>query len=152
MGKQKGATVPTLREILLDPARRPDVVAALVGAVGAEVESRSGLSGAAVKAGYKAVQKLSPDLVRRAVNSMLPQWAEHLEPFWSGRGDQSFAAHLVANGSAAADALLAVTDARAANPKHAAIAKVYSKLRGKAKDNVEAALPRLGEALQSLAG
>ena len=41
-----------------------------------------------------------------------------------------------------------VTDARAANPKHAAVAKAYGLLRGKAKDHVTAALPRLGAALE----
>lgn len=41
-----------------------------------------------------------------------------------------------------------MTDARAANPKHAAVAKAYGLLRGKAKDHVTAALPRLGAALE----
>ncbi|CCH74309.1 conserved hypothetical protein [Nostocoides australiense Ben110] len=141
----------TLHE-LLDPSRRPQTVDALVGVVDAEVKSKSGLSGAAIKTGYAAANKIDAKIVRRAINGMLPDFMAQLEPFWAARGEQPFGAYLAGNADAVSEALLAVTDARAANPKHAAIAKVYSKLRGKAKDNVEAALPRLGEALQSLAG
>jgi hypothetical protein len=43
-----------------------------------------------------------------------------------------------------------VTDAKAANTSHGAAAKVYGSLRGKAKEHVVAALPRLGAAVERL--
>ena len=64
-------------------------------------------------------------------------------------GQPQFGGQLAQQGERVSEALLSVTDARAANPKHAAVARVYGMLRGKAKEHVTAALPRLGAALQS---
>lgn len=138
----------TLSETLLTPERRPQTVDALVGVVEAEVASKSGIGGAAIKTAYKAARKIDDRIVRRAIAGMLPDFLDRLDPFWAARGAQPFGATLAAQGDAAAEALLSVTDARAANPKHAAAAKVYGMLRGKAKDHVLAALPRLGAALE----
>jgi len=138
----------TLSETLLTPERRPQTVDALVGVVEDEVASKSGLSGTAIKTAYKAARKIDDRIVRRAIAGMLPEFLDQLEPFWAGRGEQPFGAHLAGQGERASEALLAVTDARAANPKHAAVAKVYGMLRGKAKDHVPAALPRVGTALE----
>ena len=140
----------TVSEALLDPTRRPVAVAALTEVIDAEVADKSGLGGAAVKAGYAAVKKLRGDFVTTATNRLLPQFASALDPFWATKGDQPLGAHLVSQADAAADALLAVTDARAARTSNAAAAKVYHTLRGKAKDHVVAALPRLGTAVERL--
>jgi hypothetical protein len=43
-----------------------------------------------------------------------------------------------------ADALLTISDGRAARAKNAGVKKAYEKLRPTAKKNVEAAVPRLG--------
>lgn len=137
----------SLPELLLDPARRDQVVAALVGTVESEVQRKSGLTGVALKTALKAVQKISPDLVRRAVNGMLPDMAQRLDPMWQARGDQPFAVYLPSRADEAADALLAVTDERAARPKHAAVAKVYNTVRPKAKSQVIDALPAVGRTI-----
>lgn len=142
----------TLSETLLDPARRDHAVTTLVNVVEAEVASKGGLSGVALKTGFKAVQKMSPDLVRRAVNGMLPDFATSLQPYWEARGESPFGAYLASHGSVVADSLLSVSDERAQRPNHAAVAKIYNGLRPKAKAQVEEALPRLGTAIESLAG
>ena len=142
----------TLSETLLTPERRPQTVDALVGVVEAEVASKSGISGAAIKTAYKAARKIDDRIVRRAIAGMLPDFLDRLAPFWAARGDQPFGSQLAAQSDAAAEALLSVTDARAANPKHAALAKVYGMMRGKAKEHVVAALPRLGSALEQQMG
>lgn len=142
----------TLGEMLLEQGRRPQTVDTLVGVVDEEVKTKSGIGGAAIKTGYGAAKKIDASLVRRAINGMLPDFLGRLDTYWASRGDQPFGAYLAANGDAVAEALLAVTDERAARPKHAAAAKVYGKLRGRAKDNVVAALPRLGTAIEGLAG
>ena len=128
----------TVSDALLEPTRRPAAVAALTEVIG----------GAAVKAGYAAAKKLGGDFVASATDRLLPQFASALDPFWATKGDQPFGAHLSSQPEAAADALLAVTDAKAANTSHGAAAKVYGSLRGKAKDHVVAALPRLGTAVE----
>lgn len=141
----------SLPELLLDPSRRDQVVAALVGTIEAEVQTKSGLSGMALKTAFKAVQKISPDLVHRAVNGMLPDMAARLDPMWRAKGDQPFGVYLPSRADEAADALLAVADERARQPKHAAVAKVYNTVRPKAKSQVIDALPAVGRTIDSVA-
>lgn len=137
-------------DALLDQTRRPAAVAALTEVIDAEVADKSGLGGAAVKAGYAAARKLGGDFVPSATDRLLPQFAAALDPFWASKGDTGFAAHLQARSQEAADALLAVTDAKAEATSHASAKKVYNALRGKAKEQVVAALPRLGATVERL--
>lgn len=139
----------TLSEILL--ANRTHSVDVLSKAVDEEVASKSGLGGMAIKAGFSAATKAKPGLVNKAIDALLPQFAEKLQPYWEQKGDKSFADALVANKAAAADSLLEVTDAAMKNPKYSALSKVYGGLRPKAKSQVEDALPRVGAAIESLA-
>ena len=135
----------------LDTARtanRAKTVDDLVGVIDAEVKDQSGLSGAAVKAAYAAAQKFKPNVVTNATDAMLDDFVAALAPLWASKpADQGFGAYLAANGDQAAEALLAVTDAQAADAKPA-LAKAYNSLRGKAKDYVVAALPRVGDAIE----
>lgn len=138
----------TLKAILLDSSRRPAVVTDFQSLVDAEVADKSGVSGAVVKTGYAAVKKIKPGIIGSAVDSLLDEFAEALEPFYANHkaaGGGDFGAYLVANGDQAADALLSVTDARAEKSSRDSIKKVYSKLRPNGKKNVEEALPRLGQ-------
>jgi len=142
--------MPTLSETLLTPERRPAAVDALSLVVDAEVASKSGLGGAAIKTAYGAARKVDSKLVRKAVNRMLPDFLTALEPYWeNGQGD--FSARLVSREAEVTESLLSVTDRRAANPDHAAVARAYGMVRPKAKRHVSTALPRLGSTLQSLA-
>lgn len=138
----------SLQQILLDPARRPAVVETLAGVVDAEVASKSGLGGKIIKTGYAAVTKISDGFVAKAVSKLLPGFAEALDPFWQQRGDQPFADALVARQDEAAEALLAVTDREVDGASNKVVTKVYGSLRGKAKENVVAALPRVGAAIE----
>jgi len=142
--------VSSLPEILTDPALRPQAVEALAGVVEAEVQGSSGIGGVALKAAYRAVTRISPNLVLRAVDYMLPDVAEQLEPFWAARQGHSFGTYLTGRSDEAADALLSVTDRRAAKPDHAALATIYRGVRGRAKTQVAQALPRLGDTIEFL--
>ncbi|WP_109473323.1 DUF6918 family protein [Ornithinimicrobium cavernae] len=139
----------SLQQILLDPARRPAVVEALVGVVDAEVAGTSGIGGRIIKTGYAAVTRVADGFVARAVNTLLPDFAAALDPFWQDRGDRPFGDVLVAHRDEAAEALLAVTDRRVGGTSHGAVKKVYGTLRGRARENVVAALPRVGAALEA---
>lgn len=140
----------SLPELLLDPSRREHAVTALAGTVDSEVARKSGITGMALKAAYKAVQKISPGLVRRAVNGMLPDAAEKLDPIWQERGAVPFAEYLPTRSDEAADALLSVSDERASRPDNATLAKVYNTVRPKAKSQVVDALPAIGRAIDSV--
>ncbi|KAA0020228.1 DUF6918 family protein [Antrihabitans cavernicola] len=143
--------VVALNETLLEESRRPTVVADVKTLIDAEVSDKKGASGLAVKGGYAAVKKVSPSIVTDAVETLLPQFSERLEPFWAsfqGSGEGSFANYLVGRGEEVSDALLSVTDARIDASSRPSLKKVYATMRPSAKKNVVEALPRLGELVQ----
>jgi len=138
----------TLKEILLDSGRRPAVVSDFETLVDAEVSDKGGVSGAVVKTGFAAVKKIKPGIIPSAVDTLLPDFASALEPFYGdyrAKGGNDFGAYLTSRSDEASDALLSVTDSRAEKSSRDSIKKVYGKLRPNGKKNVEEALPRLGQ-------
>ena len=77
-------------DALLEPTRRPVAVETLTDVIDAEVADKSGLGGAAVKAGYAAAKKLGGNFVTSATDRLLPQFASALDPFWATKGESSF--------------------------------------------------------------
>lgn len=140
----------SLKDILLDPARRPAVIADLQTLVDAEVSDKNGVSGAVIKTGYATVKKVKPGVVTSAVERMLPEFSLALQPYYDefrNTAGTDFGAYLTGR-TDAADALLGVTDARADNTSSDALKKVYGKLRPHGQKNVEEALPRLGRLIE----
>lgn len=138
----------TLKEVLLDDSRRPTVVTDLETLVDDEVSAKSGVSGTVVKTGYGAVKKIKPGMIGSAADSLLDDFSSKLEPFYSdylAGGGADFGSYLQGRSDEVSDALLSVTDARAADSNRDAIKKVYDKLRPQGKSNVEEALPALGK-------
>ncbi len=123
------------------------MVDACCSLVDAEVAARSGVSGMAVRAGYRAVTSIRPAMVRDAVDHLLPDFAAALEPLHAEAPGPPFEAHLRANGSRAAEALLRVTDARVEHAKSAIVRKTYAGLRRIARGQLEASMPGLARAL-----
>lgn len=141
----------TLKARLLDSDRRGAVIDDLQALVDSEVANKSGLSGGVVKTGYAGVKKVKPGIVREALDKMLDEFVEQLEPFWAtytteAAGD--FGTFLGTRPHEASEALLAVTDRRAERSSRAAITSIYSKLRPKAQENVIEALPGLGAVIE----
>lgn len=146
----------TLKASLLDSDRRGAVVTDLVDFVDREVAGKSGLSGGFIKTGYAAVKKVKPGIIRHAVDTMLDEFTDALEPYWAGYRTQptagGFGAYLAARPQEVSQALLAVTDRRAERSSRGSVTSVYGKLRPKGQDNVIEALPRLGELVERHAG
>ncbi|GLZ47461.1 hypothetical protein Acsp06_36460 [Actinomycetospora sp. NBRC 106375] len=141
----------TLKARLLDTDRRGAVVDDLNALVDSEVANKSGLSGGVVKTGYAGVKKVKPGFVREAIDKMLDDFVEQLEPFWAtftteATGD--FGTFLATRPHEASEALLTVTDRRAERSNRAAVTSIYSKLRPKAQENVIEALPGLGAVIE----
>ena len=135
-----------LSDVLNDEGTRASIINDVVGLIDGEVGKQKGLSGVAVKAGYKLVQGVKPGFVRNVVQTLLPEFAAVLEPIAeqaAGEG-QSVSGYFDAHRQEIAEALLAVTDARAEKSDHGSVKGAYSKLRGSARKNVEAAVPGLG--------
>jgi hypothetical protein len=73
---------------------------------------------------------------------------DQLEPYWadfSTSGGSGFGDYLAKRGDEVAQALLSVTDARAAASGRPTIIRAYGTVRGSAVKHVEAALPAIGE-------
>jgi hypothetical protein len=144
----------TLEQVLLAPETQPKVIADCYALIEQEIAGKSGVSGAAVKVGYKTVTSFAPGYFHDTVLDMLPQIAARLEPFWadfSASGGGVFGDYLAKRGEEVAQALLSVTDAMAAVSKRPTIIKAYRAVRGGAARHVEAALPRLGDLVQKYA-
>ncbi|HVJ15919.1 MAG TPA: hypothetical protein VM686_10760 [Polyangiaceae bacterium] len=114
-----------------------------------EVADKGGISGLAVKGAYKVVKSIKPGFLKEVVDHLLDDFLESLNPIYQEAAEQKKLAsrHLVDNSGRAADALLAVTDKRAAKAQRAVIKSTYEKLRPMAKKQVEAAAPRMGQLL-----
>jgi hypothetical protein len=134
-----------LERVMLDDARRDAVVQDSLAIVDQEVADKGGFSGMAIKAGYKAVKGLKPGFLGNVVRDLLPEFARALEPIYqeARSAGAPVRQHLTGNASRVADALLGITDAKAAKSTNNLVKNTYQKLRGTAKTHVESAVPRL---------
>jgi hypothetical protein len=121
--------------------------------INAEVADKGGLTGIAVKTGYKMVQGVKPGFVRKVVSDLLPEFAFALEDVYAeGPKGPAIRSHFERNAERIADALLSITDAKAERSPNGLVRGAYDKLRGTAKRHVEAAVPRLGDLVAKHAG
>jgi hypothetical protein len=138
-----------LADTLLKPDVRPNLVRECVQVVDEEVASKGGLSGFAIKAAYKVVKGVKPTIIQESVEGMFDDMVKNLEAFWeqyeqSGKA-QPFDSYASANKGVVADALLKVSDDRAARTSHSTLKSAYEKLRPSGKKNVEEAVPRVAQ-------
>ena len=144
----------TLQQILLAPDTQPKVITDCYALIEQEISGKSGVSGTAVKLGYKTVTSFAPGYYHDTVEDMFPQIVDKLEPYWadfSTSGGSEFGDYLVKRGEEVAQALLSVTDGMAAISRRPTIIKAYRAVRGSAAKHVEAALPRVGDLVQKYA-
>src|SRR6478672_6385800 len=109
----------SLVEALTDEAKKKNVVKDCCELIDAEVKDKGGISGLAIKAGYGAVKGIKPGFVEKAVEDLLPEFAEALDPIYADAKSSSKNVSDYFNGSTSrvADALLSITDAKAARAK-----------------------------------
>ena len=140
----------SLVEALTGEGRKNDVVKDCCELIDAEVKDKGGISGLAIKAGYSAVKGIKPGFVEKAVEDLLPEFATALDPIYADAKAQNkpVADFFSGNSARVADALLAITDAKAAKAKSGVAKGAYEKLRSSAKKNVEQAVPRLGKLIE----
>ncbi|MGH3470011.1 MAG: DUF6918 family protein, partial [Thermocrispum sp.] len=115
---------PSLKSALLDSATRPAVVNDLTELVDSEVGKKS----IAVKSGYGLVKKIKPGIIGAAIDSLLDDFVQRLEPFhteFGAAGGGSFGDYLSGRSDEVADALIGVTDERAERSRRESIKKVY---------------------------
>lgn len=140
----------TLASIAADPQQRTKLVHDITALIERQVQAVSGLSGMAIRTGYKVVASLKGGrMIPGAVNVLLDDFCAALEPFvaeaqakdapltsaWSGRE------------RAVSEALLAITDNKAKNAS-ALLQRPYRKLRSFGEAQVTAAVPELARTLE----
>ncbi len=144
-----------LQEILLAENTRPQVIADCQALIDQEVSDKSGISGTAVKLAYKTVNAFAAGHVHHMVETLTPDMVIKLEPFWAdfrASGGSSFGDYLAKRSDEVSEALLSVTDARAAASERPTIKKAYGSVRGSAAKHVAVALPNLGALVQRYTG
>jgi hypothetical protein len=141
--------MPSLRELASGADKRSEVIEDACQVLDLEVADKGGLSGLAIKAGYKLVQGVKPGFIRDVVDNLLDDFLDALDPIYQEAlaAGKRPSAHLAGNDARMADALLAITDRRAERAQRQMIKSMYEKLRPTARKHVQAAAPRLGELL-----
>ena len=138
----------TLKEIITAAETRPVVVTECVALVESEVSEK----GLIIRGAYKTVKKIKPGFVKSAIDGLLDEWLDKMEPFygtWRADGSGGYSDYLNQRKAEVADELLKVTDERAKTSKHKTAAKMYNKLRPSAMKNVQSAVPGLGKIIES---
>lgn len=137
-----------LEEALTAPGKRQQVVQDCVRLIDEEVDARSGISGLALKGAYKVVKAVRHGFVGEAVDRFLPPFAARLDPMLAERDTtapgQSLERYFSAHAGRVADALLAITDERAARAGPGPVRGAYERLRPSARRHVEESAPRIG--------
>jgi hypothetical protein len=143
----------TLRDKLNDDATRQRVIEDAIKVIDAEVSDKGGLGGMAIKAAYMMVKGIAPGIMQKLLNGLLPEFLDAIQPYAdkAAQGGTDLKQYVMQQPSAVANALLAVTDGRAAKADAGALKKGYEKLRPTAQKHVEQALPRLSDLIKSFA-
>lgn len=143
-----------LTETLTQDTKKAAVVDDCCSLIDAEVADKGGISGLAIKAGYSAVKGVKPGFIKHTVTDLLPEFAAALDPLYqeAKQANQPVSTYFMSHASRVADALLTITDAKARHSKSGIVKGTYDKLRGTAKKNVEAAVPRLGRLIERHGG
>jgi len=148
----------TLPETLLAPDVQPQVIADCRELVEREVGDMSGVTGTAVRLAYKTVRTFDANHIQVMIESLLPDVAAALQPYWAAFSAEfpadsgDFGGYLAAREDEVAEALLSITDARRRFSTRATIIKAYNTVRVSSVKHVKAALPALGTLVQKYQG
>ena len=144
----------TLTELVSEPSKRKQLIDEALKVVDLEVSDKTGFGGMAIKAAYAMAKGVAPGIMFKILDNLADDFLDALQPFYDESKQKSVAlkALLANRGSEAANALLAITDARARNESGGALKKGYEKLRPTAEKHVEAAIPRLADLITKVAG
>lgn len=140
----------SLKEQLGTGEKRSQVIEDAIKVLDAEVADKGGLTGLAVKGGYKVVQGVRPGFVKDIVTNLLDDFLEAMDPLYQEAKEKgrTAGAYLLEQKGRVAEALLGVTDRKAQRADNGMLKKAYEKLRPMAKGQVEAAAPRLAQLLE----
>jgi hypothetical protein len=143
---------PSLLRVLDDPVRREAITADLVRLVDEEVRGRSGMSGAALRAGYATFQRIKPGIVRLAVDRLLPELAVAVQPSWEEAARSGSDRCFTDRAEEIAEQMLTVTDRMSERATNRVLKRLYASLRPSARRHVARSVPRLPTVIRRHAG
>ena len=140
----------SLIDIAKDPTRRRSIVDDAARMLDEEVNDKRGFSGKAVKLAFRAVKGVSPGMIPMSIDALLDDFCVAMQPIWeecqaSGQAARPF---FQSRADAVANALLAITDARAERSTQRVLKSTYSKLRGQAVKHISESMPRLADLIE----
>jgi len=146
--------MPTMQEILASETTRARLIDDCTQLIDDEVQKKSGLSGVAIKTGYKVVKGLKPGAIREATDKLIDDFGKHLQPLADEAKEKnlSIATYFDQERSRVADAMLRITDDRAEKATHKIVKGSYLKLRPTAKKHVEEAAAGVGKLVEKHTG
>ena len=147
--------MPSLTEILTADDVRRSVVDDCCHLIAEEVRSKRGISGLALKAGFKAFKKIKPGTLPVAVNNLLDPFAAAVDPFFQDHlesGNRSAVQSFRPRAREIANALLTITDRKAERFDRGLIRKTYYKLRPMAVNHTTDAVPGVARLVDKYAG
>ncbi|TXD32337.1 hypothetical protein FRC96_17905 [Lujinxingia vulgaris] len=146
--------MPTLTEKLAQVDRQK-VIKDAARLIEDEVASKSGLSGMAIKGGYKVVKKIKPAMIEESIDHLLDSFTGALDPLYQDYVENAavstFEAYIQKHDDRAANDLLSITDAKAERSDNKILKSTYGKLRGQAEKHVKDALPGVGRLIDRYA-
>lgn len=141
-----------LSDKLLNSDKKAMVIDDCCKLLEAQITSKSGISGIALKTAFAALKGIKPGYIAYGVEQLLPECFNALDPMWNEgvqQGDP--VAHLATNKSRTADAILSVTDTRLKSVRRQIVRGTYEKFRGSAKQHVEEAVPDFAQVISKYA-
>lgn len=137
-------------EVIKDPNKRRAIVDDCITLIDSEVSDKGGLSGLAIKAAYATVKGLRPGMVGMSMDHLLDEFSAQIDPFWAecqAKGEKP-RPYFLRRGNDVANALLSITDGRAAKSDHKVLKGAYGKLRPQGIKHIVDAMPRFADLVQ----
>lgn len=140
-----------LKTLASEAPKRAALVTDCSDLINAEVKSKGGLGGMAVKAAFAVVKAFKPRIIEDSVEGLLDDFVAELQPFYQqfqeAGSPGTLEQWLPGRGSEIAERLLTITDRRAEASSKDTLKKAYFKLRPKGKEHVITAVPGIGRVL-----
>lgn len=141
----------TLAEVAQSPEHRTALIREISALVETRVKAVKGLTGIAIRGGYKVVASMRGGrMIPSAVNVLLDEFCAAIDPFiarYRASDAKSFELFLSGKEREVSHALLSITDARAENA-NVMLRKPYKKLRGFGEAQVTAAVPGIAQIVE----
>ena len=137
-----------LSEVIKDRNKRKQVIEDGERLIEQEVADKSGMTGFAVKAGFKVIKGIRPGIIPMALDGLMDEFCARVDPFYEAfqaSGEKDLRSYFVRRGSEIANALLAITDGRAERTDHRTLKGAYFQLRPQAEKHVVTAMPRVAD-------